>query len=102
MREAAGLGGRALGLMLRGGWGEEDGLWLPETRGVHTCLVRFHIDLVYVDEHLRVVRVVRALKPWRISPYVWSARHVLELPAGALPRSGTREGDYLVREGGRE
>jgi uncharacterized membrane protein (UPF0127 family) len=44
--------------------------------------MRFPIDVVFLDDGLRVVRVVRAMPPWRVASER-RARAVLELPTGA-------------------
>lgn len=88
---------RLLGLMFqpRLHWG--GGLWLEPCRSVHTHFMRFPIDLLFLDQEGRVVRVIRALQPWRISPVVREAVAVLELPAGAA--GPTSPGDRVVGQG---
>ena len=44
-----------------------------------------------------VVRVVHALKPWRVAG-ARRAVATLELPAGAAAEAGLQEGDVLVLE----
>lgn len=56
-------------------------LLLAPARSVHTCAMRFPIDVVFLDAELRVLRIVRALRPWRFAAER-HARAVLELPAG--------------------
>jgi len=57
-------------------------LLLPRTRAVHTCGMRFALDLYWLDAAGRVVRVDRAVPPWRMRA-CQRARSVLECPAGA-------------------
>jgi uncharacterized membrane protein (UPF0127 family) len=57
--------------------------------------MRMPIDVAYLDKAGRVVRMLPSMRPWRVGPIVWSADSVLELPDGALARSGTIEGDHL-------
>ena len=44
-----------------------------------------------------MVKLVREIKPWRMS-YCRAAKVALELPVGAIDRSGVEVGDYLVIE----
>jgi uncharacterized membrane protein (UPF0127 family) len=60
-------------------------LLIVPARSVHTCGMRFPIDVVFLDDGLRVVRVVRAMPPWRVASER-RARAVLELPAGGADR----------------
>jgi uncharacterized membrane protein (UPF0127 family) len=68
-------------------------LLLAPAGAIHTCGMRFAIDAVFLDAELRVVRVVRALAPWRFAA-ARGARAVLELPAGEA--DGLEAGDRLA------
>ncbi|MCM2268461.1 MAG: DUF192 domain-containing protein [Elusimicrobiales bacterium] len=72
---------RLFGLIPRASLGAEEGLWLEPCAMIHMCFMRFPIDAVFLDENLKVLRVL-GLKPWQFSPWVAGARGVLELPAG--------------------
>jgi uncharacterized membrane protein (UPF0127 family) len=77
---------------LRGLLGTRDAgpLLLAPASGVHTCFMRRAIDVVFLDADLRVLRVVRGMRPWRFAA-ARGARAVLELPAGeATVRPGDR------------
>src|SRR5215213_7321992 len=56
------------------------GLLLPGTRSVHTCGMRFALDLVWLDDQGRVVRIDQAVAPWRVRG-CRAARAVVELPS---------------------
>jgi uncharacterized membrane protein (UPF0127 family) len=71
-----------------------EGLWILPCEGVHTFGMRFAIDIIYLDRHRRVRKVVRNVRPWRISVCL-SAHSVLELPAGAAERDRCQAGDIL-------
>jgi hypothetical protein len=58
------------------------GLLLPRTRSVHTCGMRFALDLVWLDAANAVVRVDRGVRPWRLRG-CRAARAVVEVPSGA-------------------
>lgn len=57
--------------------------------------MRFSIDVVYVDRHLRVIGVQRSLPPFRLGLFLRATHSVLELSPGAVDASGTRLGDLL-------
>lgn len=84
---------RLMGLMFRPRLEPGEGLWLEPCRQVHTHFMRFPLDLVFMDPEGRVLRVLRAFPPWRVSPLVAGARAVLEIPAGAT--GGTQPGDVV-------
>lgn len=72
------------------------GMLLEGDNAIHTCFMRFPIDVVFVDNQVRVVHLIHCLAPWRASRIVWRARAVLELPAGTLDRTKTQVGDRLA------
>ena len=84
--------------------GDGEGLWLPDSNGIHMMFMRFPIDAVFLgrpsaDDPLArpVVSVHRGLRAWTgLVPFVRGAHGVLELPVGTIEASGTAVGD-LVR-----
>ena len=69
-------------------------LIIAPCNSIHTFFMRFAIDVAFVARDGRVVRVSRAVPAWRIR-LALRAFAVVELAAGALERSKTREGDHL-------
>jgi uncharacterized membrane protein (UPF0127 family) len=55
-------------------------LLLAGTRSIHTCGMRFALDLVWLADDGRVVRVDRGVRPWRVRG-CRAARAVVELPS---------------------
>jgi uncharacterized protein len=74
----------------------EEGL-IFRTSSVHTSFMRFRIDVVFLDGTLNVLRVVPALKPWRMTG-CRGAAWTLELPANTCEARGLRVGQPLVAE----
>ncbi|MFO8008758.1 MAG: DUF192 domain-containing protein [Candidatus Brocadiia bacterium] len=94
---AVGFWQRLRGLMLRRVLPDGEGLLFPDCRSVHTCLMRFPLDLAYLDGQNRVVKLVEGLKPWRLS-FCPNADSVLEMNAGRAQEAGLSEGDRLLLE----
>ena len=77
-------------------------MWIPQPPlarfvpcpTIHTFFMKFPIDALFLDDGLRVRLVIENLKPWRLSPWVLSARSVLELKGGTL-QGRVRAGDLL-------
>ena len=69
---------------------------------IHTMFMRFDIDVVFVDDDGRAVKVVRDMTPWRIAVDP-TAHAVVELPAGSLRDRQVNIGDrlYLLAPGGK-
>ncbi len=85
---------RRTGLLNREGLAPGEGLWIVPCESVHTFFMKFAIDLVYLGKDRKVRKVRHAMKPWRLSACL-SAHSILELPAGAVAKTGTRLGDEL-------
>lgn len=89
---------RAVGLLNRTHLDPGEGLWIVPSRGVHTCWMRFPIDIVALDERGVVIDRVLNMKPWRIRLPRRGTAGVLELPVGALTQSGTDLGHRIAFE----
>jgi uncharacterized protein len=88
---------RFCGLMCKGGdeFGDGHGLWIKPCRGVHTCGMRFAIDVAYLDPNQVIVHLETGLQPWRFAPIRFRAASVLELPEHTLKTTGTTIGDEV-------
>jgi uncharacterized membrane protein (UPF0127 family) len=89
---------RRRGLMGRAALAPGSGLWIVPSRGVHTCGMRFAIDVVALDARGVVVDVVTDLRPWRLRLPRPGTLGVLELPAGTVMTSRTRLGHRIEFE----
>ncbi len=89
---------RFRGLMLRRSLPGGEGLLFPDCRSVHTCFMRFPLDLVYLGGDNEVVKIVEGKRPWRLSG-CRRAHSVLEMAAGRCGEVGLRVGDRLFFEG---
>ncbi|MBT9177419.1 MAG: hypothetical protein DDT20_01752 [Firmicutes bacterium] len=86
---------RFFGLMFRASLPLEQGLLLTPCRSVHTCFMRFSLDVVFLDADFRVVAIIERLPPWHLTMRQCRALHVLELAAGGAERLGMRCGDAV-------
>ena len=85
---------RMVGLLGRSSLPADEGLWLAPAWSIHTWFMRFPIDVVFVDEADRVLRVVEALPPWRMVAQR-RAHGVVELAAGRARALGLAAGARL-------
>ena len=111
---------RLVGLLSRASLAPGDALLFPRCNSIHTCFMRFPIDVVFVrsldsgphpgqrwpslgippHERARgasqgyVVRVVEALGPFRLA-WAGEADTVIELPAGMAAKTSTEAGARL-------
>ncbi len=93
---AGSFGPRLRGLMFRDAFPDGvNGLMLTPCRAVHTCFMRFAIDVIFIDKSRQVLACAENVPPRRLIFGPAGTRTVLELPAGTVKGSGTRPRDYL-------
>ena len=90
---------RMRGLLGRNGLPANEGMFIERCSSIHTFFMRFPLDVIFLDRDLRVNRVIRHLKPWRLAGS-WGAAHVIEAEAGSLEHFDLAEGLALALEDG--
>lgn len=75
---------------------EGDALLISPCHSVHTCFMRYPIDILFLNDEFRVVGCCCGLRPYRLSPIFRGAKHVVELPAGSIAKLGIRDGHILA------
>ena len=89
---------RGIGLLPRASVSPDEGLWIDNCGAVHTVGMRATIDLYFLDNEQRVIKIVHAVKPNRLAVTCRSSVAVVEL--GAAPELGrdVLAGDRLILE----
>ena len=87
---------RARGLLGRECLEDGHGLLFKSCMSLHTFFMTFPIDVVYADRGGKVLKVAVGVKPFKLVAAPMRAYYALELPEGAVERSGTQAGDLLV------
>jgi uncharacterized membrane protein (UPF0127 family) len=75
--------------------GDGDGLLIERCSSIHSFWMQYPFDALFLDRAGRVVHLISRMKINRVSRHVFSARSVLELPAGVIEASGTQAGDLI-------
>ena len=87
---------RMFGLLGRRGLDAGGGLWIKPSSGVHTVGMSFGIDVVGLDRDLKVIKLWRCLRPFRVTSVSMKLRSVLELPCGTISQSQLQIGDQVA------
>jgi len=82
---------RTRGLLGRPRLAASEGLLIMRCSSVHTVGMRYPIDVVFLDRHGGIARVVESLRPMRMAMCL-GATSVLELAAGQARRLALRPG----------
>ena len=56
---------RLMGLMFRKSLGNDECLAFYNAPSIHTCFMRFPLDLVFIDKDKKVIKICEGIKPWR-------------------------------------
>ncbi|HXH30922.1 MAG TPA: DUF192 domain-containing protein [Bacteriovoracaceae bacterium] len=75
---------RLIGLMFKRKLTGAAGLLISPCNSIHTFFMCYSLDVVFLDGSHTVVKIIRGLKPWRMTWIYFRARQTLELPAGNL------------------
>lgn len=70
------------------------------TRAVHTCWMRFPIDIVALNREGRVLEVRKAVPPWRVVVFPKGTWAVAEMAAGEAARLQLIPGTSLFERQG--
>ncbi len=74
---------------------QDFGLWIPYCNSIHSYLMNFEFDAVFVDKNFRVKKCVSNIKPNQLLWPVFGARAVIELNPGVIQRHNIEIGDQL-------
>lgn len=74
---------------------KDESILIKPCRWIHSYGMFFEFDAVFLDKDLNVVYLISNFKKNRVSPLIWKAKNVLELPAGNIQQNNIKIGDKL-------
>ena len=83
---------RLFGYMLRKE-PNHDSILLKPCNSIHTFFMKFNIDVLFLDEHMEVIKKIENLRPGQVITTVISAKMVLEAKHGLF--NNIEEGNIL-------
>ena len=87
---------RLRGLLGRAPLAAGEGLLIEPCRAVHMSGMTYSIDVAFLAPDGAVVALYPDLAPGARTRWHRAARRALELPAGTIAATGTREGDVIL------
>jgi len=82
--EASSIIKRVIGLMFRPSLDCDSSMLINPCNSIHTCFMKFPIDVIFIDKKNEIIKIIRDMKPWRFSSINFNSKKVLELNAGAV------------------
>jgi uncharacterized protein len=70
-------------------------LYIPQCKAVHTCFMKFSLDLIFIDGDCCVRKIVLSVAPFRFAFGTLCSSGVLEMKAGWLNNLQISAGDCL-------
>ena len=74
----------------------ESGIWLTPFKGIPVARIFSPVDLVYLDEHYRVLHAAELYPGVALTPFEGQAASALVLPLHTIYTSQTNSGDQLI------
>lgn len=92
---AADLKSRLVGLLGRSSLGVNHAMYLAPCNSIHTFLMKFNLDVIFLDRDMNVIKKVENIRPYRIVLGGIGAHGVIELESGWFPLNDLTIGDRL-------
>lgn len=87
------------GLRLRGLMGRTfadfDALILLPCSSIHTCFMKYPIDVLFVGRTMKILKIEENVQPWTLHKGCSTSHLVVEFPAGKIKKLGIKTGDTL-------
>lgn len=78
---------RAMGLMFMSKMDGFDGMLFEPGNSMHTCFMKFPIDIIFLNRKNEIVAIKKSMKPWRMTRIYFSSVKAIELKGGTLDSS---------------
>lgn len=86
---------RFLGLMGKSIVPENEAIVFPRCNSIHTFFMRIPIDVIFVSETGKVVKVFPQLRPWKLLLPVKGGVHAIEIASQGADQKKINIGDQL-------
>jgi len=86
---------RFIGLLNRSHLEENEGLLIIPCNSIHSFFMRFNFDAAFLDKSNKVRFLIKNMSSCKVSPVVFTAHSVLELPSGTIERAQINIDDTL-------
>lgn len=93
---ANGFSQKFKGLMGRKKLNKSEGLMLLSCNSIHTCFMRFPIDVLFLNINHEVIALKQGVKPWRMVNFVKKAYITVEMAEGTILNKNVEVGDLLI------
>ncbi len=89
---------RMRGLLGRKNLPEDSALYIKPCGSIHTCGMKFSLDVIFIDKNMKITKIAREIKPLRAITGGKGAVAVLELQSGWFNWSTLNINDKIILE----
>ncbi len=75
---------------------KSEGLMLLSCNSIHTCFMKFPIDVVFLNMDHEVIALRKDVRPWRMVNFVKKAYITVEMAEGTIEHKNIEVGDLLI------
>lgn len=75
---------KLVGLMFKDDMPNCDAMIFQQCNSIHTFFMRFKIDVIFLNKKDQVVKIIRNMKPWRLTRMYFKASKCVEFKGGYL------------------
>ncbi|MEI7475631.1 MAG: DUF192 domain-containing protein [bacterium] len=86
---------RTLGLLGKKTLENSKGLLIVPCNSIHSIGMQFDFDAVFICKNQKVVYLIEKMKPFKVSPIIFKAIKVLELPEGTIEKFSIKVDDII-------
>ena len=86
---------RIKGLLGRKDFLPGEALIIKPCNSIHTFFMRFPIDVLFVAQDNRIIKIIPSLKPFRLTGVYFHTKFAIELPSGTIQSTFTQKGDTI-------
>jgi len=88
---------RLFGLMFKKNISEQEALVFYNAPSIHTFFMRFAIDIIFLDNDMRIIRICEGLKPFRVV-FCKGVFCTIECLSGTVSVNKAKEGNVIKIE----
>ncbi|MTI70610.1 MAG: DUF192 domain-containing protein [Firmicutes bacterium] len=86
---------RLKGLLGKNNLNEDEALIIKPCKSVHMFFMKFSIDVLFVNENDKVIKIIENLRPWQVTKVVKNSKYVVELSKGKVKKTKTDIGNII-------
>ena len=76
----------------------EYGLFFENCNSVHTCFMKFNLDIIGFDKNLKIVQIYSNIKPFKFIMPAKDVKHILEIPSSFNTQGSFQSGMFVKIE----